>query len=95
MIVCVLLAPGSDEEQELMNEFLRLLNERNLLTRQELHLSLLEKIHNCERGFSLVQENLGSLINIEGEYNSFLPFLDQKIEVAAFFLNYCIVMPRV
>ncbi|KRY29002.1 EH domain-binding protein 1 [Trichinella spiralis] len=60
-------APGTEREKNLMNEYFLLVNERNLLTRREMHLSLLETIRSFEQRFNEVQKELAELINIEGE----------------------------
>ncbi|KRZ21970.1 EH domain-binding protein 1, partial [Trichinella pseudospiralis] len=58
-------APGTEREKSLMNEYFLLVNERNLLTRREMHLSLLETIRSFEQRFNEVQKELAELINIE------------------------------
>ncbi|OUC43176.1 hypothetical protein D917_09951 [Trichinella nativa] len=58
-------APGTEREKNLMNEYFLLVNERNLLTRREMHLSLLETIRSFEQRFNEVQKELAELINIE------------------------------
>ncbi|KHJ43768.1 hypothetical protein D918_06273 [Trichuris suis] len=57
--------PGSEQEQQLMNDYLSLLNERNMLTRREMHLSLLETIRSYENRFAAVQKELAELMETE------------------------------
>ena len=71
MKLYIISAQGSDEEKELMNEYLTLLNERNLLVRREQYLNLLENIRDYEQRFNLVQQELGNLIQVEGKIFNF------------------------
>lgn len=56
---------GSEREQATMNEYLALLNQRNMLTRQEMHLSLARNIDDHELQFRDIQRQLGELIQID------------------------------
>ncbi len=58
--------PGTPEEQELLSEKVRILNERDDLIRREDYYNILESIGDVTARFSDVQHELGALIAIEG-----------------------------
>jgi len=58
-------ASGQELEQTLMNEYLTLLNERNMILRRDMYLNILEKIRDHEERFQEVQRQLGELMTLE------------------------------
>uniref|UniRef100_A0A914WK25 EH domain-binding protein 1 n=1 Tax=Plectus sambesii TaxID=2011161 RepID=A0A914WK25_9BILA len=57
--------PGSAEEQDLLNEHLRLLNEKDALIRKEQHLNIVESMRDIDERSNLVQQELHTLIEVE------------------------------
>jgi hypothetical protein len=60
-------APGSNRESDLMNEHLALVNERNMLVRQEDRLNVLETIREQETAYKAVEQTITQLLTIDGE----------------------------
>ena len=59
-------APGSEREQQLMDEYLGLVNERNLIVKKEERLNVLENIRDQEDQCKKVQRQIQEMLLIDG-----------------------------
>ena len=61
-------APGSEREQLLMDEFLEIVNERDLLVMKENRLNTLENIRDEEKKYKACQSKIAELLMIDGNF---------------------------
>ncbi len=56
---------GTDDEAQLMNEWFELVNKKNALIRREEQLNAMEKEHDLERKFEMLNRELRKMMEIE------------------------------